>query len=102
MQRVAPSCNAFTTCRFFIDGADTTYKFELGGTNHEGCAGWAAVGRYCAVLTVHSCAVLPGLAAASGTCDNAQRNAQCNAQYYAPHKAAGFFCRNGEEYVAEY
>jgi hypothetical protein len=40
--------------RFFIDAADTTYKFELGGVNHEACAGWAAVGK-CAPSIVQVC-----------------------------------------------
>jgi cysteine desulfurase family protein (TIGR01976 family) len=35
---------------FFVPRDDVPYKFELGGVNHEGCAGWLAVGQYLSFL----------------------------------------------------
>jgi len=31
---------------YFVDRSDVPYKFELGGVNHEGCAGLIALGDY--------------------------------------------------------
>ncbi|MCC6676666.1 MAG: aminotransferase class V-fold PLP-dependent enzyme [Phycisphaerales bacterium] len=36
---------------YFIPRDSVPYKFELGGVNHEGCAGLAALWDYCCLLT---------------------------------------------------
>jgi len=48
---------------FFVPRGDVPYKFELGGVNHEGCAGWLAVGDYLAFLAGRK----PGTAADRAT-----------------------------------
>jgi selenocysteine lyase/cysteine desulfurase len=35
---------------YFVDGEDLTYKFELGGSNHESCAGLLGLREYLAFL----------------------------------------------------
>lgn len=36
---------------FFVDPSELSYKFELGGVNHEGCAGVLALADYFKVIT---------------------------------------------------